>query len=132
MAETSSSRRDLTASLSRFAKLLHKLILKLMNVKISRAPTCEPIGEITIFPIVVFAAIMIADVNLSPALAAAEETAGAGDSVSDYNQSSFLFDLTDDFTLNEIPGSDVNIGDVFIPTTVWNLELEHRPFRSHP
>ena len=135
MAETSSSSQwDLMASFSCLAKALHKVVPEPTNIKISSAPTGEPLGERAIFPVVVFVIIMIANGNPSPALAEAEETAGTGNSVSDYNQSSFSFDLADystggnfsrEFDLNPAPnavlGSSVNLGDVFIPATVWSL-----------
>lgn len=152
------SQWDLVASLSRFSRVLHKANSEQTNVKIDNAPTVdqtarwiplpsflallgrvsrgwiyELIGKISIFPIVIGATIVIANANPPPALAAVEETAGTDDSASDYNQSSFTFDLSDASTSNLVMGSPINVGDVFIPTAVWSLEtstgvhLDHIP-----
>jgi hypothetical protein len=92
-------------------------------------------------------AIGITNINLPPALAETEETIDQTNSVSDYSQHSFSLGLTynlkgREFTRNLFDNdpmrnveadSSVNLGDVFIPTTVWSLDvssgahLEHIP-----
>jgi hypothetical protein len=106
----------------------------------------EPSDLMSVFCTVVFA-IIITNVNLSSALAETEETIDQTNSVSDYNQYSFSSGLTDNLNGGEFTkslfyndpmhnaevGSSVNLGDVFIPTTVWSLDvssgahLEHIP-----
>jgi hypothetical protein len=105
---------------------------------------CESSDLMNVFCTVVFA-ISIINVNLSLALAETEETIGQIGSVSDYSQYSFSLGLTDslnggEFTKNlydndpmgnvEV-GSSLNLGDVFIPTTVWSLDVSSGAHLEH-
>jgi hypothetical protein len=102
----------------------------------------EPSGLMNVFCAVVLA-ISIINGDLSPALAATED--GKTDFISDYTQYLFSSDLTDnlnggEFTRNlynndpmhdvEV-GSSVNLGDVFIPTTVWSLDVSSGAHLEH-
>jgi hypothetical protein len=104
----------------------------------------EPSDLMSIFCTLVFA-ISIINVNISPVLAMVEENTGQTDLVSDYSQSSFSLGLTDnlnggEFTRNLYDNdpmrnvevdSYVNLGDVFIPTTVWSLDVSSGAHLEH-
>ena len=131
MVKTTSLRWEFIASLLFLAGVLHKCGQQMPNVPYNSARSCKSIGNTLIFSIVLFVIILIADANLSSAQASVED-AGTGDSVSDYDQSTSLFNLTVYSTPNTGLKLPVNPDDIFIPTTVWSLDTSTDHLYSIP
>ena len=104
----------------------------------------EPSDLMSAFCTVVLA-ISIINVNLFSAVAETEENIGQTDSLSDYSQYSFWLGLSDNLNVGELTrsfydkdpfhnaevGSSENLGDVFIPTTVWRLDVSSGAHLEH-